>query len=173
MATFGKGAPIGGSTDYTDANYVFASKYTLGENGTATSMTVYLKCFNAGIKYRLGLYKTDLSYVDRTDEFSPPAVDDWYTANFPAGVPLIAGYYWLYLTRDSALANNRCLYDAGGANTGFYGADAYNGQDDPATPDAYSTRNRSIYCTYTPTAGLSIPVAMHHYGHHISKIIRG
>ena len=163
MATFGK-TTIGGTTDqWIKGDDAGACKFVLGENGSVTSMKIYMYSYGGNI--RLGIYDHDAANNrpnnlkgTTTARFITSTAYAWETFNFPAPIDLTAGTYWLACQSDTDLYS---AYDAGAAEQSGYHADAYaDGFLDPWGA-AITRRDRewSIYATYTPVAP---PVGGHH-----------
>ena len=161
MATFGK-TSIGGTTDqWTSADWAVACKFTLNENSSVESMTVYMYSYGGNI--RLGIYdhdavnnrpnnlkgQTDSRYIQSTGY-------TWETFTFSTPINLDAGTYWLAVITD---ADFYSAYDAGttnqsGGHTNAY-ADGF--LESWGSVISYASREWSLYATYTATGALGQP----------------
>ena len=178
MATFGKTSNAGSDISFGQ-EVVQGCKYTSpGDCGTITEIAAFIRAHtgtvnavakiyadNAGAPGALLAESSAVANIDTT-----PAWEYFNGNDFPY-VAAANTVYWLCI---HASANHRMRYEAGAANQVMWnGVATYPVNPEPPTP-TYGAYEQSIYATYTPTgAGLSIPVAMHHYSHHIGKIIRG
>ena len=172
MATFGK-CDIGAVHGHPGGNTLHGSKFTLAENGTLIGIKWYGDDNGLGGDAKCGVYDNSGAGGDAgalkasSNEIAVGAGLGWQLHTI-ANVPVVAGVYWLYVFHENQIS----LVRENVANAGGTRGLAYNGLPDPFGAQIDEGRQWSICCEYTP-AGISIPVAMHHYGHHISKIIRG
>lgn len=176
--TFGK-TDIGASQKYTSVTSWMGNKFTLSENGTVTALSVYVKNAVASM-LKFAIFEDDgtnnrpntLVWGDNTGISIPADGDNAWHSKTGLSIPLTVGDYWLCWMFNSD-SNSLACEDTGG----FRAWTAHDFEDDWVSGDwsNYATNSNeiSIYATYTPSGGLPIPVAMHHYGHHINKIIRG
>lgn len=161
MATFGK-TGIGASSLVQATNTRVGTIYTLPVNGTVSKLTVYFEPNSFGETYRPVIYAasgtTPGAFVATGAErnISTGGGNAWY--DFPLASPtsMAAGDYILgvWATIGPGSGDNS-FYDAGSAGTGHLATDTYSSSTNPADPwgsDTASTRNFSIYATYTPAA---------------------
>lgn len=170
--TFGK-TDIGGSNfDPPDKT---GCRFQAPANGNITKLSIHI----GPLYWGAGTFKVAL-YNDSAGSPGSLAGSDVNTVSWVANswndhnlsVAIINGnWYWLTFKTSVQV---RCHWDAGVANQlarkSMTYADPFT--DPFGTPDNTYAYEPSIYATYTPTAGLSIPVAMHHYNR-INKKIRG
>jgi len=168
MATFGN---TNIEATPTSAGYVRAFSFTLTEDGTVTVIVAYCVYSSAG-NSRVAIYDDVSSHPDALlVESASAAISStgWHTFDI-ADTFLSAGTYWLAYQNDGGVVNRLGVEVGRGYE---YDAHTYGAFPDPIDNFEENGKVGSIYATYTPSAGLSIPVAMHHYSHHIGKIIRG
>jgi len=172
MATFGK-TDIGGSNTTTAIRIVGGHYAPANGNGTADSIEVYLNFTGATEKLKGALYEYvgpgdagNLIANGVTDEITPLTGARWHVLPFSGTKPSVVDgtqYFIMWLGSET---DHIFYYDSGGAaGINCYGPiRAYDGFTDPLINETASTAMRSIFCNYTPSgAGVSIPVAMHHY----------
>jgi hypothetical protein len=138
---------VGGS--YTDANYIFFSKYSLVENGYLDSLSVYV-ANSAGQEWVLGTYNaSDLSFVCSSESRVLSVNDSWETFAVPGSRFLVAGDYLLCFWRDSS--GSQTVYDAGESNQGGYSVYVAYGSGWPSVldVDGYEARAYSIFANYS------------------------
>ena len=156
MATFGK-TTVGGSvaSDVNGGYVSLSNSATLSGNGTATSMSAHIGGhLGAADTLRMVLYADSAgnpgTLLGVTDEVAISS-RTWYTANFPSGIALTAGTYWLGIWDPSNVDYD---YDAGG--TAPYKPFTYSSTGSPPSPfgSPQGTNNQdiSIYVTYTPAS---------------------
>lgn len=156
MATFGK-TDIGGTADALPANYEIVCKYTLGENGDVSKLTMYVDGSPNGAAQIKGIIYSDSSgpsaFLGATNESSIAAgqAAGWIDLTFASPVSLTAGDYWLGIHAGGTTAFN-AYYSAVG--TRDYKSQSYaSGQTNPyGTPTGSDTKTYSLYATYTPSA---------------------
>jgi hypothetical protein len=152
--------------------FIAGSKYTITEDGTGDSISIALRYGVAWTgKIKCAIYKhSDESLVlngvteERTITLTSSYV--WYIFNFTGTKPILTSgtEYILVAWAEAVTGNPRFPYDGGDAGQGHTRTLAYDSFPDPYGSTGGSVEKFSIYCTYTVTAaGLSIPVAMHHY----------
>lgn len=160
----------------TPTGSIRGAGYACGEVGTADSIAAYMDMYDSGVKSKAALYKkSDASLVGTSNENTGDGVTGWRTWLFSVPKPsLVATDYVLCLWSDGA-AGTFGVASKDLTTYRYYKIQVYNNYPNPFNGTTGNSLNYhlSIYCNYTPAGGLSIPVAMHHYGHHISKIIRG
>ena len=182
MATFGYDGAADGSEAYaTDRKQ--GTIFTLTEQGQITKITAragnWVNVVNAkGIIYNVSAGDpSGLEITTAETQIPAGSPNDW--KDFTGGdlpVTLSAGDYMIGLIAEVAAANWTFRRDAdAGFNINGNVDDYTDGPADPfGLPGTVANKRFCVYATYTPVgAGVSIPVAMHHYGHHIGKIIRG
>jgi len=157
--TFGK-TDVGGTGVYMDSGYMKGSKYALTENGTVTHIHVYI--YNADNTAQAGCYDDDgtdnFPGTRKTYNTVPVAItqNQFNQIDVP-DVALTVGNWWLVFSVVSGDTWGR--YDSVGTDNWVQKTPPWT--DPFGTPGSTEDREQSIYATYT-TAGLSIPVAMHH-----------
>jgi len=144
MADFGY--KIIGSSSSGTLNHVCGSKYTLSEEGNATSITFH-KAGGADANTKCAIYDSSRNFVEETEERYVSGVG-WHTFNLnnsPVNLP--AGDYILCVwSGESSEAASR---DADVAVDRWWDEYAYDGW--PASLAAPTRTGKfSIYCTYTP-----------------------
>ncbi|MEM2281388.1 MAG: hypothetical protein QXZ68_05305 [Candidatus Bathyarchaeia archaeon] len=157
MAIFGY--TVKGASSVYGANYLTACKFLCPENGQAESITVYLKQYlNSTPRVKCGIYIDNNGYpgalVGYTEEWTlTSGWDDWKTLNIVSGGELQANtYYWLVLFNSDYVYR---YYDPGETNQYIYKSYTYSDFPNPFPSDGtYQARKLSIYCTYTPSAGI-------------------
>jgi len=172
MATFGY-TGVDGNVGQDVDDHLYGSKASPASNGTADKIVLRHRSWGGGNCKAMLYDDADESLVGTTDETAFPNVGGVDTAlDVPFSAPkpsvLAAKTYYIEVFSDGALL----LSGKWQANAGEEDADAYPDPPDPIVP---TTEDHiwCIYCDYTVAGALSIPVAMHHYSHHIGKIIRG
>lgn len=177
MATFGKPPPVGGTQQQTwQSNLKLACKFTAPEAGTITKLSCYHALVANSQNHQGVLYDDNAGTPNNLLANSASVMVDttlqwWdFVLNY---VMAAAEVLWLGVWCES-FNSPHFYYDAGAVGQLKQDNSDAAPLDDPwVDVDSTWAREMSIYATYTPLGGLSIPVAMHHYGHHISKIIRG
>ena len=146
-----------------------ASKFTITEDGVASSITVYIKNGNVAVASKCAIYADDAgdptSLVGETQELTIAAYfDDWKTYNFVDGPNLTADTpYWLVCWHDGSgdLGQPTRFYrDAGDPNQYFDAAHIYDAWPDPMTNESFNDWKLSIYCTYSVAAPPGLPAPM-------------
>jgi len=181
MATFGK-TDVGGTivTKSVDIHYCIC-RWTAPADGNVTSMSVYIDDALSATQFRLGLY--NMINCSHTTNARPGTVAGqsaataigagWQSAAVAAAITN-GSIYGMVVGADNDID---IVYDADADTRKTYTNTNYTWGAFPNTPSgsghSHEARAYSIYATYTAVGGVSVPVIMHHYGHHISKIIRG
>jgi len=178
MATFGYLIEGGSWTNYSVYEVQGYHAAPADGDGTLTKISGYLRNSGASRKATALLYQylgagSAGAHLATSVEIDVPTSGATWR-DFVINHALTNGVqYWLFIAVENGL-NVELAYNLGGAaGVGIYDDHVYGVWEDPMVGETASSAERSIYATYTPSAGLSIPVAMHHYGHHIGKIIRG
>lgn len=161
MATFGYGTI--GSGESTLDNHVDGSKFTCPSAGTGDSISVALK-YDATSwqgKVKCAVYlASDLSAPiangqteERTLTLTSAFV--WYVFNFPTSPTFAASTdYCLYAWAEDVANTARMARDDDASVDRWYSNQTYNGW--PSLPGSDRTGKFSIYCTYTPSAGVTV-----------------
>jgi len=151
MATFGK-ENIGGTTRTNIATDVTVCKYTLGEGGVVSNISIYINCTVAGL-VKACIY-SDVAGVPTVLTGVSDAVNVGVAAawvDFPCNISLSAGDWWLGWLSDQETSY---WYDAGAANQRSYDSgNAYPNFPAPFVASGYQARAISIHADYTPSAG--------------------
>ena len=139
---------VGGTSYAVDGDYIFGSKATPAEAGTATSISVYLhsSAYDDGPR-KLGLYKvSDGSFIGGTAEYSGETPADWATHDLESSVAITTVEYVIAHFGEEYSFKYDLLDDKGN-----YLALAYPGSfPNPITWDSTTHPMKfSIYCTYT------------------------
>jgi len=178
MATFGNLNIEASSRNIT--GQVRGTAFTCPEVGTGNFIMVYLDDWNAGWDVQCCLYrKSDGVVIKLTEIRNGGGAAEWYQFNFPDPKPSLLNIDYGLCVRGEAdlpakVEETFARFGAVSAYRYYKDSDVTNFPDPFDGTEGIADFRYSIYCDYTPSAGgLSIPVAMHHYGHHISKIIRG
>ncbi len=174
MATLGK-TDKGGNYSNATAGRMYAYKVTLAEAADFSKATMYLVTASGDYKGHIVLYDHDAAnnrpgnvVHDGGENTVSHPTDAWTDLTFvKAGVA--AGTYWIAHEWDSNIGR---YYDSAGSMAYLDGV-YYHLPDPFGVPTGTVAAEYSLYLTYTAVGGVSVPVVMHHYGHHISKIIRG
>jgi len=147
--TFGY-STVGGTETGVVWYNITGSWFTCPENGTADSISVYMKAQNPGQQgpVQSALYRrSDGSFVAGTNEISMTTTLQWWTFTFSSPPSLTAGTdYWIVMWGNYA----NYLYcdtetDKGGSQTEDYGKYKWPSTFSPTIDD----KKYSIYCTYT------------------------
>jgi calcineurin-like phosphoesterase family protein len=166
-ATFGK-TTVGASTNYASSEYVLASRFTLGVQGTVSKLTASLSgSGTSGFQAVRGVVYADSGGVPTALKGSTQEVQvawsktrGWVDLTFAAPVSLPAGDYWLGLHGGPRTGDALTWYGydflAAGQRSKY---DAYsNGASDPFGTTSSKDRSMSIYATYTQ-AGSTPPAS--------------
>ena len=154
MATFGKPAPPGGSTQFMNTNDVKeATRYQITQNGTLSKIYVYLRA-DTSVTVRAGIYNDTGAGVDPTtlvgQSTNTLAVTsaDWYEFDFSGEVLVANNWYWLtFQWTDAGVGDNLYYYyDVGTSGHESFRGDVYaDGLSDPwGTPSSFSNDDISI-----------------------------
>lgn len=151
-------------------------RFTCDVTGNLDSLTAFMQATNGKDYY--GCIYDDVAGVPTnrlgtSNAVNLDAVEEWKAFTLNAACAVTNGtVYQIGVSGDD---NFKMAYAAGVANQASRGNKPAVGLPPDPHPgvDATAAYKVSVYGSITPSAGLSIPVAMHHYGHHISKIIRG
>lgn len=176
--TFGK-TDIGGTEASSNSSNLRATKQQAPANGTVTQLDHYGKVATGTEPCKGVLYAdsagSPAALLDTSDAATIDTTFGWdsYT-NLSQAVVSGTQYHLAWFWTKAATTFYE-KYDAGAANQWAYAAPGgYPNPPDPfGVPTGQLAREVSMYATYTAVGAVSIPVAMHHYSHHISKIIRG
>lgn len=155
-----------GGASYTgcDRNYIYcAGPYSPAGNGTLTSITLPKLRIDANTNFTLGIYDDSGGYPNLLKAQSagaletsgnPTSIDQDVSLAITASTP-----YWLAFNKDDANAV-RYYYDAGTGNLSSQ-SQTYSGgnltTDLSISSYNFTSRDYSIYGTYTAAGGASIP----------------
>ncbi|MGA2309812.1 MAG: LamG-like jellyroll fold domain-containing protein [Candidatus Bathyarchaeia archaeon] len=155
LDSFGK-TDQGGSTSNL-AQYWYGSRYQISEDGTASSISLYVSERNGENRpLKVAIYQ-DSSGVPTTllaqgVSTIPASFTGWFTVSLSSYPDLSANnYYWLVANAIASSKTVRFYYSSGATNQGVYGTTTY--ASFPTNPCVYSNRNNraySIYCNYEP-----------------------
>ena len=173
MATFGETGT--GSNDWT-FNYegLTGSIFTAPADGTITKVFVRIKGNPSSLQVKAHVYDVSGGAPDTklASSTAQTPVDSEHWEEIAVSQAISNGVdYCIAISHEGSDLKGRAQSNVGD-----------NINRDPQTfcsegawsDSAYADFHLCIYAEYTPAgAGISIPVAMHHYGHHITKIIRG
>ena len=174
LDTFGY-TSIAGTASTWSTGYLYAWLGTVSpaSDGTATTVSIYTSGSIYERQLTLGIYADNAgepaAKTADTDGYTwTGAGSGWRTDEIDGGGVAVASAtpYWLLGQAESALTT---YYDAGSYTMKWdTGGHSYTHgtlvTPWPATAGTRTSRDYSIYVTYTPSAGgLSLPVAMHHY----------
>lgn len=180
MATFGYETEGSSQKVMSGAfQYGGGHTYSPAQNGTLDSITAYLVQNGAYLPHlRFGLYdSSDDSLVGETEEWQlTTGWDGWKTLNVSGSPAIFSAKSYYFAIGEAHQLDLK--HNSGSQGYKYESVGWAQGSNFENPWVGYTTSGSqflfSWYGTYTPSgAGLSIPVAMHHYGHHISKIIRG
>lgn len=177
--TFGEEGDGDGDWNF-NANLKYGTIFTLTEDGDITNISARMtNRFGSGEYAKCMIYNEsggDPNALQATSaELEGDDAIGW--DNFVTTQSLTAADYCLAVFSDSGNGIRRQYEAASGYAVFGDSGDTY--ADGPeatwaSPPSEWADYRLCIHADYTVGApGLSIPVAMHHYGHHISKIIRG
>jgi len=144
-----------GTTQFS--NYITGSLFTITEDGTADSITAYIKGAASLKLWKAAIYlHSDSSLVGAIDEGSFQGETlHWETLTFSEPKPSLTASTGYVLVVWSESTIQRVAYDVGDADQGHRtGWDTYDGNyPNPASFTTHSTDKYSIYCTYTTVGG--------------------
>lgn len=128
------------------AGYLGASKYTLGEEGQISSISLYL--YAAAGNIRLAIYTDDGGAPDalQCESGIEGAGVGWNTIDTTTTPTLSAGTYWLAWQVDNVSTNISAL--DGDANQHAYVTHTWGAFPDPFGSPSYDIYAYSIYATY-------------------------
>jgi hypothetical protein len=140
----------GGSTSQASTS-AYGSKFQITEDGTAQSITVYIKQVVAASNVKVAIYNSTLALLAEGSGSVALGYDDWKTITLISNPSLIANsYYWLMVMAETATCT--IYYHTGTTNQGCYlGVTYANFPPNSMNPAGYVSREYSIYCTYTIT----------------------
>ena len=132
-------------------NIITGSVFTVTENGTADSITAYVRSQTVARKFKCAIYRhSDLSLVGVTEEITLPAdFKNWQTFNFTNPKPSLVKDtdYILVAWTEAGTDYGRLYYDTGATNQGHTQNATYDGFPATLSP-THSNYEFSIYCTY-------------------------
>jgi hypothetical protein len=143
------------------SGYLRGSKFQIIEDGTAESITIYLKGGTSAVNFRCLIYEDDAGYPGKlvaSTETLEIAIDwdGWKTFSVISGGSLSKDkYYWLFgWSQGSAGGGLNAYYDAGDTNQITYWSATWNSPPDPFPSGGVQfDRKMSIYCSYTAGGG--------------------
>lgn len=148
MATFGN---TSSTTDLSQTlkNTITAGKFTLSEDGTATSMTANITHSGAAKSYKCLIYRSDNTLIAETETLTSPSTG-WVTFNFKSIINLVAGDYYLCCWSSSATGFANINVVDGAGSGGTQAATFATSPPITYTGGDAGTALLLIYCTYTP-----------------------
>jgi len=157
--TFGYDTKGGSETYYSSwaGQAIYATAYTISEDGQATSLTQYVKYYGSDDNNKqYGIYTDDngepANLLARTDTWTVPADwDDWKELSLTTANPNLTGSttYWLAHWEGYMYY----YYDAGATTKRTDTLEYGDLPDTFPTVEATYDRKVSIYCTYTAGGG--------------------
>ena len=152
MATFGY-TTIGSTLVGSIEGIIRGSRFTISENGTATSIAAYIENTFAAKNMKAAIYKfSDLSLVAETDQNSVGVSTGWNTFTFSSPPSLTSGVEYILCVWSAVGGGVAQLYnDAGTTNQGQNDTQTYGTWPNPLVPTGVDIKY-SIYCTYTPAS---------------------
>ena len=177
MATFGRCSESGASEYGAQQDRLYLGEYVLSEDGCVSQITIYGSAVSGSFAMKACIYDDDggdpgnLKGV--SSETSVGTNEQWWTFTFDPAVSLSAGTYWMGWNHDGTVDFDY-FYVAASGEGRYSTSTTYDVWPNPAGSLNNTDKSFCVCATYTTGGGgLTIPVAMHHYGHHIGKIIRG
>lgn len=155
MAIFGDNSIVGHASNSEVANYKYACRFELIEDGTVSKITSYNSSASGTRAMIAGIYSDNAGAPDAlkgtTDVTSITTTAAWRDFNFAVAVSLTAGFYWLTVLCGQVY---NVWQMAGAVNQQADCSDTYvGGFADPfdGATLTYYDNTQSIYATYTPT----------------------
>jgi hypothetical protein len=156
---------VGASKEGFAAERKHVNAYRLPVAGKVSGLSVYLESTTAigqqeieGVLYSEGLQEPEeLLNVSFPMSFTSGQAAGWYALSFPIASELSPGSYWLgvVVSGPGGVAGYR--YDTV-AGAGAYNANSFAfGPTNPFGQAAHDSQQVSLYATYTPQSGASIP----------------
>jgi len=141
------------NSDNTDR--IEGSDWTMSENGTADSITVYLQQYSILTpKIKCGIYYANKTFVGGTEEWTLTAGwDNWKTFNFASGPSLYSGLTYTFVFWSDEYV--RFFFEV--EHVGRYKAEVYDGWPNPIASWTTTTRKLSLYCNYTSAGANNAP----------------
>lgn len=137
------------------ADEIWATKFTLTEDGTVTSMSFYGRNGVGGSQnMKMGIYSDNSGpdvLLGTSDEAAVSLTIQWWNFNFSSPLELTAGDYWLSGHMDGG---PQVFYFAGDVGQTEKEPVVYTGtlpSTFPTSPDETASQRTSMYATYTPT----------------------
>jgi len=158
MPTFGK-TTVGASWNGNGASFTESYKYTLGESGTVTKITGYIRGESAGPQnVRFAIYTDNgsgkpntLVAVSNEVIIGVSAAAAWVDFTFASNPHLTAGTYHLTIWAGTNNNGSSLAYDTV-ASSGYWEADTYSSSGNPKNPwtdNNTHSHGGSVYATYT------------------------
>jgi len=150
----GGGASQGTIWDYDPPScYIRGGNFALGEAGTATSITAYIKRYDQATKTKCAIYDNSKDLVEKTEEKTDTGGDGWQdiwrTHNLDSPQLLASANFWLLIKAEGS-TNVYLRYDSTGSGAYANIGDNYDAVwPNPFSEDDTDTNKYSIYCTYT------------------------
>jgi hypothetical protein len=153
-SSFGK--TTAGSSYTNLAQYWYGSRYQISENGTASSISLYVQEMNGENRpLTVAIYDDNSgkpnNLLAQGTGTVPAGFAGWINVTLSSSPDLFAGdYYWLTANAIASTKNVRFYYSAGTTNQGVYGTTTYASfPPNPCTYSSLNSRAYSIYCNYT------------------------
>jgi hypothetical protein len=147
----------GASSTGADALYLWGTRFTPPESGTAVSITAYVKSTDASFKWKYALYEYGTSTCSLLSGAAEGGgvIDDWSTLALSSSQAITSSEYVLALQGSVSTEALLFYYDSG-EFSGQEGYAAHNYTDDWDSSESFTFNNRlrfSIYATYTESGG--------------------
>jgi len=150
---FGDNSTSGTPQAFGGGNDLFGALYTSTGIGTATKLTAYITDGGTSVKMKGCLYKnSDLGFVadSGSAEIDTTGIGYWQDYTMGDSPSITAIDYLLSIWGSGTWG----IYYDSGTNTAYKDATSYNGFPATYSKDStYSSRDHSIYATYTPAGG--------------------
>jgi hypothetical protein len=159
MATFGYSTV--GSAEQNWSGTIGFSKYTLGEAGTVTSMSIYVANSTTNTHEVRGVIYDDdyaggapATFLRATvsDDNAVNSAGRWLTLDLTAPLALTAGDYWLGILTDDTTAEASMFAASSGGSGGYQDGINFGSPGNIAGIQGANAVRYSVYATYTPSA---------------------
>lgn len=153
--TFGN-TSAGASSTQIDGDQGAGSKFTLSENGTGESMSMYGRWTgNSAALHRGNIWNS--SFQPFTNGLTAGSTfsssNSWSTLNFSTGPTLTTGDYWLGVLDSSDSGSTIIMYDAVGNDWRWDFSNNYNTPTQLDAGDQNNALRMSVYVTYNTGGG--------------------